>query len=58
MRDYQLHQYNSPPTQQVAKIQRQTGTVVLDLTTEAVQAGLLEMAITATVILQSGRNVD
>ncbi|KAJ3567852.1 hypothetical protein NP233_g6087 [Leucocoprinus birnbaumii] len=53
-----LHQYNLPPTQHVAKIQRQSGTVTLDLTTEAVQAGLLEMAIMATVILQSGRNID
>ncbi|KXN91656.1 hypothetical protein AN958_12508 [Leucoagaricus sp. SymC.cos] len=53
-----LHPYNHPPSQHVAKIQRQAGTVTLDLTTEAVQAGLLEMAIVATVILQSGRNVD
>jgi hypothetical protein len=54
----QLHQFSVPPTQHVAKIQRQAGTVTLDLTTEAIQAGLLEMAIMATVILQSGRNVD
>lgn len=47
-----------PPSQQILKIQRQAGTVTLDMTTEAIQAGLLEMAIVATVVLQSGRNVD
>jgi hypothetical protein len=55
---FKLHPYNLSPTHQLVKIQRQAGTVTLDLTTEAVQAGLLEMTIVATVILQSGRNIE
>ncbi|KAF9453484.1 hypothetical protein P691DRAFT_658466 [Macrolepiota fuliginosa MF-IS2] len=53
-----LHPYNMPPTQQIIKVHRQAGTVTLDMTTEAVQAGLLETALVATVALQSGRNID
>ncbi|KAJ7629033.1 hypothetical protein FB45DRAFT_1029083 [Roridomyces roridus] len=41
-----------------ARMSREDDEVVLDLTTEAVQIGLLEVCITAAVLLQSGRKID
>ncbi|KAF5386872.1 hypothetical protein D9615_002128 [Tricholomella constricta] len=45
----------SPP-ELLARVSREPDTVKLELTAQAVQAGLLEAAVVATVLLQSGRN--
>ncbi|KAJ7629027.1 hypothetical protein FB45DRAFT_1029078 [Roridomyces roridus] len=41
-----------------ARMSREDDEVVLDLTAVAVQIGLLEVCITAAVLLQSGRKID
>ncbi|KAF8061841.1 hypothetical protein FPV67DRAFT_1564041 [Lyophyllum atratum] len=40
----------------LARVSREPDMVKLEITTQAVQAGLLEAAVVATVLLQSGRN--
>jgi len=42
----------------LARISRQNGAVLLKLSSDAVAAGLLETAIVAAVVLQSGRNIE
>lgn len=44
--------------QTYARISRQEASVTLELTTEAIQIGLLEVCIAATLLLQCGRNID
>ncbi|KAJ7454329.1 hypothetical protein B0H11DRAFT_2325102 [Mycena galericulata] len=41
-----------------ARVSREERAVKLDLTAEAIQIGLLEICITATILLQCGRNID
>ncbi|KAJ7625192.1 hypothetical protein B0H17DRAFT_1288206 [Mycena rosella] len=41
-----------------ARVFREDGEVTLELTQEAVQIGLLELCVTAALLLQSGRNID
>jgi hypothetical protein len=47
----------SPPTM-LAKISRDINAVRLELTTQAIQAGLLEASVVSTVLFQSGQNFD
>ncbi|PBK79922.1 hypothetical protein ARMGADRAFT_950281 [Armillaria gallica] len=42
----------------LARICRGHGTITLDIAAEAMQLGLLEAAIIATMLLQSGQNID
>ncbi|KAH6907010.1 hypothetical protein BKA70DRAFT_1491839 [Coprinopsis sp. MPI-PUGE-AT-0042] len=46
----------SPPVE-LGRIVRSSNTVVLELTSEAIQAGLLEASAVATILFQSGRNM-
>ncbi|KAJ7627932.1 hypothetical protein DFH06DRAFT_1102831 [Mycena polygramma] len=41
-----------------AQISRDANSVTLELTTEAVQIGLLEICVAATFLLQSGKSID
>ncbi|KAJ7469348.1 hypothetical protein B0H11DRAFT_2044033 [Mycena galericulata] len=41
-----------------AKVFREEGAVTLELAAEAVQMGLLEVCVAATLLLQCGRNID
>ncbi|KAJ7603935.1 hypothetical protein B0H17DRAFT_1222336 [Mycena rosella] len=41
-----------------ARVFREDGEVALELTQEAVQIGLLELCVTAALLLQSGRDID
>ncbi|KAJ6570845.1 hypothetical protein DFH09DRAFT_916822 [Mycena vulgaris] len=41
-----------------ARVYRDEGEVALDLTTEAIRIGLLEVCVAAALLLQSGRNID
>ncbi|KAJ7864433.1 hypothetical protein B0H14DRAFT_3603588 [Mycena olivaceomarginata] len=41
-----------------AQVSRGDGTVTLELTADAIQMGLLEICVTATFLLQCGRNID
>ncbi|GLB35696.1 hypothetical protein LshimejAT787_0212610 [Lyophyllum shimeji] len=41
-----------------AKVTRGNNTVKLEMTPQAIQAGLLEMSVVATVLLQCGRQID
>ncbi|KAJ6579975.1 hypothetical protein DFH09DRAFT_979293, partial [Mycena vulgaris] len=41
-----------------ARVYRDEGEVALELTTEAIQIGLLEVCVAAALLLQSGRNID
>ncbi|KAJ7362543.1 hypothetical protein DFH08DRAFT_1024805, partial [Mycena albidolilacea] len=41
-----------------AQVSRGEGAVTLELTAEAIQIGLLEICVTATFLLQCGRNID
>ncbi|KAJ6626699.1 hypothetical protein B0H10DRAFT_507207 [Mycena sp. CBHHK59/15] len=41
-----------------ARVSRLEDSVVLEMTTEAIQIGLLEACATAALLLQSGRNID
>ncbi|KAG7442342.1 uncharacterized protein BT62DRAFT_1010618 [Guyanagaster necrorhizus] len=50
--------YGSTPPSPIAKILRGDRTVTLDITGQAIQIGLLEICIVATVLLQSERNID
>jgi hypothetical protein len=47
----------SPPAM-LAKISRDINAVRLELTTQAIQAGLLEASVVSTVLFQSGQNFD
>ncbi|KAE9404649.1 hypothetical protein BT96DRAFT_1071446 [Gymnopus androsaceus JB14] len=42
----------------LARISRGHGTIMLDLTNQAIQLGLLDACIIATVIMQCGRSID
>ncbi|KAL0579255.1 hypothetical protein V5O48_002759 [Marasmius crinis-equi] len=42
----------------LARISRGHNTITLDITGEALHMGLLDIAVTATVLLQCGRNID
>ncbi|ESK92448.1 hypothetical protein Moror_4485 [Moniliophthora roreri MCA 2997] len=42
----------------LGRVSRGHGTITLDMTGEAVQMGLLETSVTATLLLQCGRNID
>ncbi|KAJ3535015.1 hypothetical protein NMY22_g6678 [Coprinellus aureogranulatus] len=42
----------------MARINRSNGAIVLEMTADAMQLGLLEPAITAALLLQCGRNID
>ncbi|KAJ7576936.1 hypothetical protein C8J56DRAFT_766294, partial [Mycena floridula] len=42
----------------MARITRGTGTITVEMTGQALHLGLLESTIVATLILQSGRNID
>lgn len=42
----------------MARINRANGAIVLEMTADAMQLGLLESAITAALLLQCGRNID
>ncbi|KAJ7467532.1 hypothetical protein FB451DRAFT_1340446 [Mycena latifolia] len=44
--------------QTYARVHREDGEVVLELTQEAIQIGLLEICVAAALLLQSGRNID
>ncbi|KAG5643691.1 hypothetical protein DXG03_000524 [Asterophora parasitica] len=44
--------------QMFAKIMRDDDTATLEMTPQAIQAGLLEMAVVATVLLQCGHHID
>jgi len=48
----------SSSAQLLARISKSQGTITLELTTRAMQMGLLEATIVATVLLQCGRNID
>ncbi|KAK0477354.1 hypothetical protein IW261DRAFT_1338517 [Armillaria novae-zelandiae] len=50
--------YGSTPPSPIAKILRGDGTVTLELTAQAIQVGLLEICVVATVLLQSERTID
>ncbi|KAK0460163.1 uncharacterized protein EV420DRAFT_1628925 [Desarmillaria tabescens] len=50
--------YGSTPPTPIAKILRGDKAVSLEITAEAIQVGLLEICIVATVLLQSGRTID
>ncbi|KAJ7830320.1 hypothetical protein B0H14DRAFT_2353667 [Mycena olivaceomarginata] len=41
-----------------ARVAREEGAVALELTSEAIQIGLLEVAVAAALLLQCGRNID
>ncbi|KAJ7354112.1 hypothetical protein DFH08DRAFT_691395 [Mycena albidolilacea] len=41
-----------------ARIAREEGAVALELTSEAIQIGLLEVAVAAALLFQCGRNID
>ncbi|TFK28154.1 hypothetical protein FA15DRAFT_634405 [Coprinopsis marcescibilis] len=47
----------TPASGYLVRVQRGNGSITMELTAEAFQLGLLESAIVATVILQSGRNI-
>lgn len=55
-----LQLFNSGPGPAMihAKITRATGRIILEMTTDALNAGLLEACVVAAVLLQSGRNID
>ncbi|KAF8182050.1 hypothetical protein BJ912DRAFT_1032774 [Pholiota molesta] len=42
----------------LAKITRANGAVTLDMTPDAIQLGLLDVAVSAALLLQCGRNID
>ncbi|KAG7094979.1 hypothetical protein E1B28_005776 [Marasmius oreades] len=52
-----LYTGNGNP-QFLARITRGHNTITLDLTGEALHSGLLDVAVTATLLLQCGRNID
>ncbi|KAF9051438.1 hypothetical protein BJ165DRAFT_885244 [Panaeolus papilionaceus] len=52
-----LYSHGSRPAF-LARITRSNGSVVLDVTQDALQLGLLESLISATFLLQCGRNID
>ncbi|KAJ6624171.1 hypothetical protein B0H10DRAFT_2186748 [Mycena sp. CBHHK59/15] len=54
----QLYSSGSSPSQIFGRVSREEDTVTLELTTEAIQIGLLELCVTATFLLQCGRDID
>ncbi|KAE9406162.1 hypothetical protein BT96DRAFT_963661 [Gymnopus androsaceus JB14] len=52
-----MHSAGSNPVF-LARISRGHGTITLDLTNQAIQLGLLDACIIATVVMQCGRNID
>lgn len=46
----------SPP-EQLVRINRASNKVVMEITSQAIHAGLLEVSVVATVLFQSGRNL-
>ncbi|KAJ8081794.1 hypothetical protein AAF712_010328 [Marasmius tenuissimus] len=54
-----INLYSADGTPQfLARISRGHNTITLDLTGEALRLGFLDIAVTATLLLQSGRNID
>ena len=54
----QLYKVNSSAPRVLARIARVPNTVILELTQEAMQLGLLEPSLIATVLLSCGHNID
>ena len=42
----------------LARIMRGTTTITLEVTPDAIQLGILDSIVTATFLLQCGRNID
>ncbi|TFK49037.1 hypothetical protein OE88DRAFT_1737249 [Heliocybe sulcata] len=53
-----LYTMSPAAPQLLAKVSKTHTTVVFEVTTQAMQLGLLEASIVATLLLQSGRNID
>jgi hypothetical protein len=54
----QLYSAGLGAPQIYARVAREEGAVALELTSEAIQIGLLEVAVAAALLLQCGRNID
>ncbi|KAF9010118.1 hypothetical protein BDQ17DRAFT_1235143 [Cyathus striatus] len=59
-RDKSIILFAGTPSQPtfLAKVTRAHGTIVLEITPDALQLGILDSTITAALLLQCGRNVD
>ncbi|KAJ6607591.1 hypothetical protein B0H10DRAFT_1921698 [Mycena sp. CBHHK59/15] len=53
-----LYSSGSGPSQIFGRVSREEDTVTLELTTEAIRIGLLELCVAATFLLQCGRDID
>jgi len=53
-----LYKVQSTAPRVLARIARLQNSVILDMTPEAMQLGLLEPAVVATVIFTCGHNID
>jgi len=56
--DIQLYTHGTANPELYAKVIRGEGYVALDITTHAIQLGLLEPCVVAVVLMQSGRHID
>jgi hypothetical protein len=54
---HQLYSRTSPP-QTLARITLASGVITVQLSYEAMQKQLFEAVLIATIVLQSGRNID
>jgi len=54
----QLHSYANGNPSLTARVSKVHNQVTLEISTEALRIGLLEVLLTATLLLQCGRNID
>lgn len=54
----QLYKVNSRAPRVLARIARMPNMIMLEMTQEAMQLGLLEPAVVSTVMLNCGHNID
>ncbi|KAK2461181.1 hypothetical protein APHAL10511_006708 [Amanita phalloides] len=57
-KDIELIAKGPSNTMLLARIIRGTGVITLEVSPDAIQLGILDSVVTATFLLQSGRNVD
>lgn len=55
---FQMYSSGLGAPQIYSRVSREEGAVKLELTTEAIQLGLLEVCVAAAILLQCGRNID
>jgi hypothetical protein len=55
---FQLYTGGPSPPEFLGRISRENGAVRLDMTTYAIQLGLLDATVVAALLLQCGRNID